>query len=69
MPLDYSMLDIQESLQNTMGTLQVVSIFAFLPEKVPGVCFVHLYTPCDVIAAKMTLPNGRAYLQVYCVKF
>ena len=26
-----------------LGTLQVVSIFAFLPENVPPVCFMH---PC-----------------------
>ena len=53
----------------TIGTLQVVSIFAFLPENVPGVCFVPPYAPCYVIAVKMMSPSGRAHPQVHCVKF
>ena len=30
---------------------------------------MHPYTPCNVTATKMMPPSGRAYLQVYCVKF
>ena len=44
-----------------LGTLQVVSIFAFLPENASWVCFLHLYAPCDVIAMKMMTPSGRAH--------
>ena len=52
-----------------VGTLKVVSIFAFLPENVPVACFAHLYTPCDIIAIKIMLSGGRAHHQLHCVKF
>ena len=48
-----------------LGTLQVVSIFAFLLENVPPIHFVH---PCDIIAAKTMAPSSRAHPQVYCVQ-
>ena len=51
-----------------LGTLQVVSIFAFLPENVPPICLVHPCTPYDIITMKMMPPSGRAYPQVYCVQ-
>ena len=50
-----------------LGTLQVVSIFAFLPENVPPICFALPCTPHDVIATKMMPSSGRAHPQVYCV--
>ena len=51
-----------------LGTLQVVSIFAFLPENVPPMHFALLYAPHDIIATKMMPSNGRAHPQVYCVQ-
>ena len=52
-PLDYSYAgwDIQEKHFRThLGTLQVVSFLAFLPENASGMHFVLLYAPHDVIA-------------------
>ena len=57
-PLDYSMLDIKESLQNTIGTLQVVSFLVFLPENISWICFTHPYAPCDIISVKTMPPSG-----------
>ena len=51
-----------------LGTLQVVSIFAFLPENAPPIRFAHPCAPRDVIAAKTTPPSGRAHPQVYSVQ-
>ena len=51
-----------------LGTLQVVSFLAFLPENVSGINFVHLYAPCDIIAAKTMPPCGRAHPQLHCVQ-
>ena len=65
-PLDYSMLDTGHPGKH-LGTLQVVSFLAFLPENVPGVCFVHLYAPCDIIAMKMMPSSGRAHPHAYTV--
>ena len=50
-----------------LGTLQVVSIFAFLPENIPLIFFMLPCAPRDVIAMKMTL-SCRAHPQVYCVQ-
>ena len=67
-PLDYSMLDIGHPGKH-LGTLQVVSIIAFLPENASWICFMHLYAPCDIIATKMMPPSGRTHPQLHCVKF
>ena len=40
----------------------------FLPENPSQICFMHLYTPHDIIATKTMPPSGRAYPQVYCVQ-
>ena len=71
-PLDYSYagLDIQEKHFRThLGTLQVVSFLAFLPENASGMHSTHLYAPCDIIDMKTTPPSGRAHPQLHCVKF
>ena len=39
----------------------------FLPGNPSGVCFVHLYTPCDIIATKTMPSSSRAHPQVFCV--
>ena len=67
-PLDYSMLDTGHPGKH-LGTLQVVSIFAFLPKNIPGVHFMHLYAPHDIIAMKVMLLIGRAHPQLHYVKF
>ena len=51
-----------------LGTLRVVSIFAFLPENVPPIHFVLLCTPHDIIATKTMSPCSREHPQVYCVQ-
>ena len=51
-----------------LGTLQVVSIFAFLPENVPWYILCTHVHPCDIITTKTMPPSSRAYLRVYCVQ-
>ena len=56
-------LDIQESLQ-------VVSFHgfnAFSSQKNTPNAFHAPVCPCDIIAAKMMPPSGRAHPQAYCV--
>ena len=54
---------------NTIETLQVVSFLPFLPENPSGICFVHLYAPCDMTTVKMMPTSSRAHPQLYCFKF
>ena len=62
-------LDIQDTLQNTIGTLQVVSFLVFSALKASWICFAHPYAPHDITAMKTMPPCGRAHPQLHGVKF
>ena len=71
--LDYSdaVLDTghQETIQDTRNTSGCILPSFFSARKTPGMHFVHLYVPHDIIAAKMTPSIGRMHPQLYCIKF